>query len=319
VKFTDLGEITLSVSFSDEGGMRRVRVDVGDTGVGFDEATRRKLFERFAQADPTITRRFGGTGLGLAISRSLAELMGGEVRCVSQPGQGSVFTFECLLPRVEDQARLAGPLPNSTLEPVPAPIEAAVPAPVPPPVLVASNERPAQLLDDTHDLAVKDTLTAEIAPLESPPPPDATPSFDRLRVLVAEDNLVNQKVIQLLLDSLGVSCVLVANGALAVEQARLGGWDAIFMDLQMPVMDGLTAIAAIRAEEAQTQRGRTPIYAVTANAMPEHIRESMGAGADGHIAKPLSARALAEKLTVLAEERGLAEPTQRVGTGVSPR
>jgi CheY-like chemotaxis protein len=84
----------------------------------------------------------------------------------------------------------------------------------------------------------------------------------------------------------------VENGAEAVEAWSAGDFDLILMDMQMPVMDGLTATRAIREQEAGAGKARTPIYSLTANAMPEHIRESAAAGADGHLTKPISSEAL---------------------------
>ncbi len=90
VKFTDRGEVSLAVTLDAEG---RARFTVTDTGIGFDEAMKARICERFQQADASFTRRFGGTGLGLAISRELVQLMGGELDCDSTPGIGSAFWF----------------------------------------------------------------------------------------------------------------------------------------------------------------------------------------------------------------------------------
>jgi len=90
VKFTDRGEIALTVTADDDG---RTRFMVTDTGIGFDEAMKARICERFQQADASFTRRFGGSGLGLAISRELIQLMGGDLDCDSTPGEGSAFWF----------------------------------------------------------------------------------------------------------------------------------------------------------------------------------------------------------------------------------
>lgn len=90
VKFTDRGAVALTVT----GGADGIRFQVRDTGVGFDEARKEKLFQRFVQGDSSLTRRFGGTGVGLSVARELAAIMGGSVDCTSQAGVGSVFTFE---------------------------------------------------------------------------------------------------------------------------------------------------------------------------------------------------------------------------------
>jgi PAS domain S-box-containing protein len=134
----------------------------------------------------------------------------------------------------------------------------------------------------------------------SEPEVEPEPAVDAraLRVLVAEDHATNRRVIELILESTGVELLCVENGAEAVVATELETFDLILMDMQMPVMDGLTAIRAIRAREASTHRGRTPIYVLTANAMPEHVAASAAAGADGHLSKPI----LAENLINLVVE-----------------
>ena len=123
-----------------------------------------------------------------------------------------------------------------------------------------------------------------------------------LRVLAAEDNASNRLVLATLLGQVGVAPVIVENGAEAVEAWSSGNWDVILMDLQMPVMDGLTATTSIRSQEATIGRARTPIIALTANAMSHQVVEYLAAGMDGHVAKPIDARALFAALeTVLGD------------------
>jgi len=119
----------------------------------------------------------------------------------------------------------------------------------------------------------------------------------RLRVLLAEDHPANRVVVQVVLSQIDVELLAVENGAEAVEAFRKAVFDVILMDLQMPVMDGLTAIREIRAFEAAQSRARTPILAVTANALAEHIAASRAAGADLHIAKPIAPMALISAIT----------------------
>ncbi|MBP7817828.1 MAG: response regulator [Phenylobacterium sp.] len=113
-----------------------------------------------------------------------------------------------------------------------------------------------------------------------------------LRVLAAEDNPVNQIVLLTLLTQLGVEPVMVSDGAAALEAWRAEPWDLILMDVQMPVMDGVTAMRAIRSAEQASQRLRTPILALTADVMSHHVAEYTAAGADGYVAKPISVAAL---------------------------
>ena len=235
VKFTSDGEVRISVAAkADAKGGVRLSVRVKDTGPGFSDDVRAKLFSRFEQGDGSITRRYGGTGLGLSIASALAQMMGGQIDCRARPGQGAVFVFRARL-------KVAG----------------------------APSVKAARPVD------------AEPASLSSRP-----------RVLLAEDHEVNQKVVQLMLGE-AADLVIVADGQQAVEQA-LGPqpFDVILMDTQMPVMDGLTAIRRIREQEVRLGRGPTPIISLTANAMAHQVVAAMDAGADRHLAKPITADAL---------------------------
>jgi signal transduction histidine kinase/CheY-like chemotaxis protein len=137
------------------------------------------------------------------------------------------------------------------------------------------------------------TFTVELPlPLAEPSgavAPDAPLARARegLRILAAEDNPTNRKVVELMLGSIGAAVDCVENGMEAVEAVRSGDYDLGLIDLQMPVMDGLSAIRAIRAEEAALGRPRLPLVVLSANVMPEHLAASKAAGADGHIGKPV--------------------------------
>lgn len=232
VKFTEAGEVRLEVDAA--GGT--VGFTVADSGIGFDEEVRARLFRRFEQADDSIRRRFGGTGLGLAISRSLVELMGGSIEVASEPGRGSTFSVQVPLERVEGEA---------------------------------------EEVDDN--------------PFEA---------FDiaGARVLLAEDHPTNQKVVQLVLDSVGIDPVIVENGAEALEALHAARFDVVLMDMQMPELDGLSATTQLRAWEREQGLPRTPVIMLTANALDEHIKASFEAGADQHLSKPIRADALIEAI-----------------------
>ena len=127
-----------------------------------------------------------------------------------------------------------------------------------------------------------------------------------LRVLAAEDNPVNQLVLTTLLAQVGVAPDVVGDGEAAVAAWRTGSWDLILMDVQMPVMDGVEAVRRIRAAEAAEGRERTPILALTANAMAHQVADYLAAGFDGHVAKPIDAgrlyQAIAEAVRADADE-----------------
>ena len=242
VKFTEAGEVRLDVEALGAG----LRFTVADTGIGFDAEVSKRLFRRFEQADASIRRRFGGTGLGLAISRSLIELMGGCIGVASTPGQGSTFTVDLNLERLEGEAAAA-----------------------------EAGE-------------------------------DALVEISGARVLLAEDHPTNQKVVQLILEAVGVSPVVVENGAQALEALEEGRFDVVLMDMQMPELDGLSATALLRAQERRAGRRRTPVIMLTANALDDHVKTSLEAGADLHLSKPIRARALIEAIARVMRSDGAA-------------
>ena len=141
---------------------------------------------------------------------------------------------------------------------------------------------------------------------------EAAPAFTAaearpLRILLAEDHPINQKVVELMLASLGVQLTCVENGEEAVHAAATERFDVVLMDMQMPVMDGLTAIRAIRSHESDRCSPRTPIFTLSANAMTEHLEASMAAGADRHLTKPITASVLLGALGEIAEQVALRE------------
>ena len=130
-----------------------------------------------------------------------------------------------------------------------------------------------------------------------------------LRILFADDHEVNRKVVSMILEPLGVDLVQVENGAMAVEAAGASVFDLILIDVQMPVMDGLTATRQIRALEARRGSPRTPVISLTANAMPDDIARSLEAGSDLHLAKPIRPDALIQAIQSLLAP-AVAEPAQ---------
>jgi two-component system, sensor histidine kinase len=238
VKFTDEGQIRLSVEVSPE-APDRLRIEVADTGIGVDPDKLDLLFRKFSQVDSSNTRRFGGAGLGLAICKELVERMGGRIWMESAPGAGARVLIDLPAPAVEAPADVA---PSKPAEPLLTPAQAEV--------------------DENLD--------------GSP-----------LRVLAAEDNLTNQLVLRAVLQSLPVDLTLVGDGRAAVEALDRGGFDLVLMDIQMPEMDGVAATREIRRREALAGRPRTPIVAVSANAMPFQVEEYLAAGMDAHLAKPI--------------------------------
>ncbi|MHB8528703.1 MAG: ATP-binding protein [Caulobacteraceae bacterium] len=136
--------------------------------------------------------------------------------------------------------------------------------------------------------------------------PSATLAEQPIRILLADDHETNRTVVRLILTSIGVDLVSAENGEEAVAVFKSDPFDLVLMDMQMPVMDGLTAIGLMRAYERDCGRPRTPILVLSANALPEHVQAAAAAGADGHVAKPITPPiligAIEETLAESAEE-----------------
>jgi CheY-like chemotaxis protein len=132
-----------------------------------------------------------------------------------------------------------------------------------------------------------------------------------VRVLVAEDHPTNQKVVELILESVGVTPVIVENGQLAIDLLKVERFDVVLMDMQMPELDGLSATLQLRQFEREQRLPRTPVIMLTANALDDHIRASHEAGADMHLSKPIHAQALIESIMNAVAGRAV-EDTQPI-------
>jgi len=154
------------------------------------------------------------------------------------------------------------------------------------------------------------TLPLRLAEAPAVPTPTVIATTDapsatvarRLRILIADDHPTNRRVVELILDQSAVDLVSVEDGAQAVEACRASAFDLVLMDMQMPVMDGLTATREIRLHEVAMGMPRTPVVMLTANALPEHIAAGLDAGADRHLAKPFSIEALLAMVSELTAD-----------------
>jgi signal transduction histidine kinase/CheY-like chemotaxis protein len=238
IKFTSRGRIAVKISMIEQyidSQRARIYFEVIDSGIGLTEEQQSALFQKFSQADTSITRRFGGTGLGLAISKKLVERMGGTIGVKSRPGEGSSFYFSIWLG------------------------------------LAKQSLRPAR---EEADFVEK--------------PGDRLHGF---RVLLVDDVDINRKVARIMLNKSGVLITEASNGSEALEHLEKtpGGFDLVLMDMQMPVMDGLTATKIIRQN---SKFDNLPIIALTAAAMKEDERRCLDAGMNGHVSKPINANEL---------------------------
>ena len=238
IKFTAAGHIDIRLSALEQQAERLcLAIEIEDTGVGLSHEEIDRLFKPFAQADATMTRRYGGSGLGLAICKRLAEMMDGQISVSSQPGHGSTFRVILWL-----------------------------------------------RLGKAEDLHPNQLTGQRTGPLSSQPSLPA--SYRDTRILVVDDQALNREIVEALLKFVGITPRMASDGQQALDLLDAGGPDAfdlILMDIQMPVMDGLSATRELRNRKGfQT----LPIIAMTAHTM-EHEKEiSAKAGMNDHIGKP---------------------------------
>jgi PAS domain S-box-containing protein len=233
VKFTESGRITLKAETDRHAAdAATLRISVEDTGIGVAPDKLERIFETFAQADNSTTRRYGGTGLGLSISQRLAGLMGGEIKVESTLNLGSKFWLEI-------------------------------------PVLVPGDGAAAHKVESGGLENAQEQM--EKLPL--------------LKILVAEDNKINQSVALHMLKAIGCHADMAQDGVEAVEMALSQSYDMIFMDCEMPRMNGLEATAAILRVK---QVNNAPvIIALTAHAFASQQRQCLAAGMKACLTKPI--------------------------------
>jgi signal transduction histidine kinase/CheY-like chemotaxis protein len=265
IKFTEQGWVCLRLSaVNGSSGHSDVKIEVSDTGTGIGADKLTTIFEKFTQADGSITRKYGGTGLGLAITRRLAELHGGTVLVESQVGKGSTFTVVFPLDAVEMAAKV--------------PVE----------------PRSAAGQEETQGAA-------------------------KSRLLLVEDNLVNQKVVIAILKKKGYVINVANDGreALGILDADERGFDLVLMDIQMPVLDGLETTRLIRRN---SRWDNLPIIAMTAHAMNGDKERCLQAGMNGYISKPIQSAHLVATIAQYlnrkqtAPSRNAANPIERAMT-----
>ncbi len=366
LKFTEAGEVVVTVTAKPEPDGHRIGFEVRDTGIGMRAEALQKLFTVFMQADQSMSRRYGGTGLGLAISKQLVELMGGAITVESHFGEGSIFRFDVPLASGESAAVMPpvnlqllrgrrvilvedNPTNRSILEMQLKAVEmdvatadhgatalelmrAAARAGTPFDVAVIDMKMPimdgltmAATLRDEPQLApvrmvmltslasgneaqlayengVDQYLTKPVRQSEllealakvlsrcEPAAPSAmtVATGHRATVLVAEDNRVNQEVARAMLRDLGCEIRLADNGREALNALRSQAFDVVFMDCQMPEMDGFEAVRRFRAAtQADFETALdVPIVALTANALAGDQERCLAAGFDEYLAKP---------------------------------
>ena len=388
IKFTERGEVVANVELvRGEGGESPsndmhesplttcLHFSVRDTGIGIAPDKHHLIFESFAQADGSSTRRFGGTGLGLTISKQLVGMMNGRIWLDSNLDQGSTFHFsasfgiasepiskpalenidlqglsilivddnatnrrilhevvsgwqmqptcvdcgQAALTAITEAARhgqpfslvlLDGMMPRMDGFHVAERINALPELTNLMVMMLSSADRvedaaqcrtlglanylrkpvSASELFDAIQTALGGRITERYAPLQSAAEPLATGNRS-FNILLAEDNVVNQRVAVRILEKRGHIVTTVANGQEAVQALACEKFDLVLMDVQMPLMDGLEATVAIRLAERKIG-GYVPIIAMTAHAMRGDRERCLTAGMDDYVSKPVDAQQL---------------------------
>ncbi len=374
VKFTSEGEIVISADLHEIIGDKvKIRFSVKDTGIGLTQEQKKKMFQKFSQADSSTTRKYGGTGLGLAISKLLAELMGGEVWFESEYGKGSTFFFTALLTVQKEQKRIEF-LPSIDLRGLKVlvvddnetareilkealetftftvtlaksgkeAIDLAVndsgnpfdlvlmdwkmpdmdgietskiimqknKAATPTIIMVTAFGREevaakakevgikgfinkpisySQLFDSIMEVFGKEVRTKRFRLEKGIKHSDGLQKLKGARILLAEDNEINQQVATELLEQAGFVVEIANNGKEAVEKVLASGvpskYDIVLMDLQMPIMDGYTATIEIRKNP---EYNLLPIVAMTADAMVGIKEKCISVGMMDFVTKPIN-------------------------------
>ncbi len=229
IKFTEKGTITLRAKLlSESDGKSKIRFEIQDTGIGISQEGQTKLFEKFSQADQTVTRRYGGTGLGLSICKNLIHVMDGEIGLYSEVNKGTTFWF-------------------------------------------------------TAEFKIGDTKSVKIDQTHN----DLPQAKLQGRVLIAEDNAINQLIALKLLEKVGCHADAVGNGLEAINAFKSFPYDLILMDCQMPELDGFEATKAIREIERQQNKTPIPIIALTASAMSADKEKCLQIGMTDYLTKPV--------------------------------
>jgi len=386
IKFTHKnGSISVTIKYN---GIKNQKAElyfeVQDTGIGMSEEQKAKIFEAFAQADESVTRKYGGTGLGLTIVKNYVEMMGGQIHVESQLNKGSKFYFTILLDIVDSTPRyqpsvlknytyailnteknslrkeaslnylayfgiskigfntaeeLNGLINSENINAIVIFYEESNKDEIKnianknfsKPIIVISSYFYKEQIDK---LAIDVTIFDPVTPTKTynsakslqearvqkhiskeEIPQETYP----LKVLIAEDNPINLQLLKTTLKNMGIEADTAQNGLEAFNKYSMNPekYDAIFMDVQMPVMDGLEATQEILEFEEEEEVPHTPIIAVTANVLKGDRERFLGAGMDDYISKPINKEELKRVLDQIAKHRY--EKTFHINTAQPPK
>lgn len=328
-KFTHQGFVALRVQVQDLNDTHvRLRFEIEDSGIGLSDVEMQRIFDVFAQADSSTTRKYGGTGLGLSIAKRLTKLMTGDISVRSQPGQGSCFALTLTLaqePLLNQDHGINLPIclshgPDGLRSALQALQQPLIDNPADAKVLISDrrddlSQAPDQCLrvwlcqpEDLQQpnapqvdlMLAKPWLApvlmqklALILPVEQPQPSSEVTTGELKRILLAEDNRVNQLVVIGFLKDMSLTVDIAQNGAEALSLALKHRYDLVLMDCQMPILDGYEATRRLRKLK---HYNRCPIIAMTAHAMTGDREKCLAAGMNDYLTKPLDRKQLRHRL-----------------------
>jgi two-component system, sensor histidine kinase len=263
IKFSESGQVSISVKAHNQ---NQLLFAVRDTGIGIPPKKVESLFKPFSQVDMSATRQFGGSGLGLVICKQMVEMMGGEIWLESEIHKGSTFWFTIPTQLINLNVEYLGRSETKVTR-----------------GSSSNRKNPSykhQILNDltSNDLSPQSETSTSVLNQS-----DGAKNL-MVKILIAEDNPVNQKVISHLLRKFGYSADIVTNGLEVLELTDKQTYDLIFMDVQMPEMDGLEATRQLVQKWTSEQRPK--IIALTANALEGDREICLASGMDDYISKP---------------------------------
>lgn len=246
IKFTSDGNVEVNCEKIIKDKKAYLQFIIADTGIGIPQEKIKKLFNPFTQLDSSLNRKYQGTGLGLVISKSLVEIMGGEIFVESQIGKGSKFSFT-----------------------------------IPLQVTETSCEKEQEKLEELEEVKFENAGENQEA--------NKTVKKDKdseINIILAEDNVINQKLVKIIIEKLGWSVEIAWNGKEVLKLLEQKDFDLILMDMHMPEMDGIQATKIIRKLDNKSKD--IPIIALTANAYKEDKIKCIDVGMNDFMAKPLN-------------------------------
>lgn len=328
LKFTHHGHVEVNLTLDSQ--LQSLILTVSDTGIGMSEAQLGQVFNEFTQADDSISRLYGGTGLGLSISQSLIELMGGKIDVESELEKGTTFTVRVPVMLMEQKPKVPNAATGQKVR-VQASNEFAErlikrelinadlydeDAEVTLTYLSGREALPNEALNQHHIVLCNATMALDQDDVfrvskpydffsvanaigsmamgaERVPDTDSQSFPNSLRVLVVEDMEINQIVAQKMLSLLNVDATIVNNGQECLDCLQNQEFDVIFMDIQMPVMDGLETLKQITRHQLAPN---SAIIALTANTFDSDVNAYLSAGFDDVLAKPFQLEWMREML-----------------------